>query len=45
MNQLSYYQINRYEVNNRILVDEINKTNEEKQKRLEFVKKNSIFQK
>ena len=45
MNQLSYYQINRYEINNRILVDEINKANEKQQQRLEFVKKNSVFQK
>ena len=43
MNQINYYTINRYELNNRILTDEINRANEERNKRREFVSKNKCF--
>lgn len=45
MNELNYFTINRYELTNRILADEINKVNSEKLQRRNFVDNNNVFKK
>ena len=45
MDQLNYYTINRHELNQRILVDEINKVNLRALQQREFVNKNNVFHK
>ena len=44
-NQALYYAVNRSEFHDRILIDEITKANETRQKREKFVANNNIFHK
>ena len=43
MNQLTYYEVHRSEINNRVLLNETIRTNEEKRQQREFVEKNRFF--
>ena len=42
MNQTDYYTINRSEINNKLLIDEMNRVNEDATKRKEFVIRNKF---
>lgn len=45
MEQSTYYVVHRSEINNRILLNETIKANEEKRQQREFVEKNRFFRK